>query len=66
MAQRADLARGSKIYILSLFVALIAGMLAVVAVGGTAEPRTPSRAIVVLVFFTTLIGSMIVLGSIRS
>jgi hypothetical protein len=34
-------------------------MLAVVAVGGDAEPGTPSRALVVVAFFTTLVATMV-------
>lgn len=61
MVQRADLAQGFKVYLLSLFVALTISIFAGVVVGGDAEPRTPSRAIVVVVFFTTLIGMMMLL-----
>jgi hypothetical protein len=55
-----NLARGFKVYLLSLFVALVLGMLALAVVGGNGEPGTASRGIVVLVFFATLTGSMIV------
>ncbi len=59
MAQK-NLARGFKIYLLSLLVALVLGMLALAVVGGNGEPGTASRGIVVLVFFATLTGTMIV------
>ncbi|ADQ69450.1 hypothetical protein C499_12785 [Halogeometricum borinquense DSM 11551] len=61
MVRIAESVQAVGAYILSLFTALIVAMLAGVVVGGNAEPRTISRAVVVLVFFTTLIGSMIFL-----
>ncbi|QIB76095.1 hypothetical protein G3I44_18555 [Halogeometricum borinquense] len=59
MAQIMKSARAFGIYLISLFTALLVSILVGTAIGGSIEPRTPSRAVVVVVFFTTLIGLMV-------